>query len=70
MTDLAAIRKDLRAKSRTYTQAEAARVLGVSRKTYNELEQDPKRLTADQIDTLADYFGMKPEEIFFICRKK
>lgn len=68
MTNLAAIRKDRRAKAHTYSQAEAAKVLGVSRKTYIELEKDPKRLTAEQINTLANYFGMAPEEIFFICQ--
>lgn len=68
MTNLAAIRKDRRAKAHSYTQAEAAEVLGVSRKTYSELEKDPKRLTAEQIKTLADDFGMDPEDIFFICQ--
>lgn len=68
MTELATIRKELKAKARTYSQAEAAAVLGVSRPHYSELERDPKRLTAEQMDKLADYFGMEPEELFFICR--
>lgn len=68
MTELATIRKELKAKARTYSQAEAAGVLGVSRRHYIELERDPKRFTAEQMDRLADYFGMDPEEIFFICR--
>lgn len=68
MTELAAIRKERQKQAHTYSQAEAAKVLGVSRKTYIELEKDPKRLTAEQIKTLADYFGMAPEKIFFICQ--
>lgn len=68
MTELAAIRKERQAKAHTYSQAEAAKVLGVSRPHYIELEKDPKRLTAEQISKLADYFDMAPEEIFFICR--
>lgn len=68
MTELATIRKERQKQALTYSQAEAARVLGVSRRHYAELERDPKRLTAEQMDKLADYFGMEPEQLFFICR--
>lgn len=72
MTELETVRKQLQAEAskeaRRYTQAEVAKAMGVSRPTYIKLERDPKRFTAEQMDRLADYFGMEPEELFSICR--
>lgn len=70
MTELATIRKERQKGVRRYTQEEAAEVLGVSRRHYVELEHNPSRLTAKQMAKLAEYFGMEPEEVFFICRGK
>lgn len=42
-----------------YTVEGLARVLGVTVPTYRRLEEDPGRMTVEQAETLARYYGMR-----------
>lgn len=46
------------------TQEEVGNILGLSRATYNALENGKRPITVDELDTLARYFGV-PVDYFF-----
>lgn len=50
---------------RGMTQAAVAERLGVSVPTYSVLERDPKRITWEQAETLAQLFNRRIEDLAF-----
>ena len=56
--------RELRAR-KNVTQREAARDLGISTTTYNSWEKDVSKVAIGKVQKLADYFGVRLEEILF-----
>lgn len=55
--------------SKRYTQAEAARVAGVSVPTYRKLEENPQDITMAQAKALAKYLGCSESDIFLRTKR-
>ena len=51
-------------KERKITQTELAKLLDISTQSYSRKELGQNEFTADEMFTLANYFGLKIEEIF------
>lgn len=64
MSEIKAIREDRMARSKRFTQAEAARIAGVSIPTYRKLEENPENFTFAQAKALAEYLGCSAGDIF------
>ena len=64
MSKLKEIREQRMRESKRYTQAEMARVAGVSRPKYRDLERSPQDLTKRQAEALAAYLGCSERDIF------
>lgn len=56
--------KELRAR-KGLTQAEVAKLLGVSTQTYNTWERNLAKVSIGKVKAMADIFGVKLSDIFF-----
>lgn len=56
--------KEARKKAR-YTQEQAAELLGMSRPTYNKIENNPDVASIEDAKAIAALFEVKVEDIFF-----
>ncbi len=56
--------KEARKKAR-YTQEQAAELLGMSRPTYNKIENNPDIASIEDAKAIAALFEVKVEDIFF-----
>lgn len=52
-------------KNARYSQEQAAALLGMSRPTYNKIENNPDIASIEDAKAIAALFGVKVEEIFF-----
>lgn len=57
--------KELRAR-KNLSQVEVAKDLGISVPTYSAWERDVSGVAISKVQALAEYFGCRIEEIFFI----
>jgi transcriptional regulator with XRE-family HTH domain len=49
---------------RGLTQEEAGEILGLSRATYNGVENNKRPVTVDELEKLADYYGVSVDSFF------
>lgn len=56
--------RELRARKKV-TQQQAAEALGVSTTTYNAWEQDISNIAVSKVQSVATYYGVTLNEIFF-----
>lgn len=49
---------------RGLTQEEAGEILGLSRATYNGVENNKRPITVDELEKLADYYGVSVDSVF------
>lgn len=56
--------RELRARKKK-TQEETAKDLGISTQTYNAWEKDISNISVSKVVALANYFGVKVDEIKF-----
>ena len=48
-----------------YTQIEVANKLGITRQTYTKMEKGETSISVDQLETLANYYGVPIEEFYY-----
>ena len=48
-----------------YSQEQVASKLGISRQTYNSMEKNEGAISAKELETIADFFGVPVEEFYY-----